>query len=179
MTKSLTEQWKDGTLDYGWYYIKVYWGAGYDVVFDNYNATTREFVDFDKKAIKEVLAPVPSYEEFVQQREFVKDHQKVLIKNMNLKQQLDELQTEKNNLLNDIVDLNLTIENRDKQLAEANEVIQLNTYAGRFTLDITTDRFGNERRTFKPSDVYCRKYGLKYGWDYEPQQDCFVRWGAK
>ena len=62
MTKSLTEQWKDGTLDYGWYYIKIYWGAGYDIVFDNYNATTKMFSDFGS-SVKEVLAPVPSYDE--------------------------------------------------------------------------------------------------------------------
>ena len=64
MTKSLTEQWKDGKLDYGWYYIEVYWGAGYDIVFDNYNKTTGEFADFGKKQIANVLAPVPSYNEY-------------------------------------------------------------------------------------------------------------------
>lgn len=40
-----------------------------------------------------------------------------------LRTQLDELQNEKNNLCNDIVDLNLTIENKEKQLNEANMVI--------------------------------------------------------
>lgn len=34
-------------------------------------------------------APVPSYYGFVQQRDFVKDHQKVLIENMNLKRKLE------------------------------------------------------------------------------------------
>lgn len=41
-----------------------------------------------------------------------------------LQKQLDELQNENNNLCNDIVDLNLTIENKEKQLNEANRVIK-------------------------------------------------------
>ena len=38
------------------------WGAGYDTIFD-YNTANGEFADFGKKSVKEVLAPVPSYDE--------------------------------------------------------------------------------------------------------------------
>ena len=62
MSKELTEKWKNGELDCGWYYIKIYWGAGYDTIFD-YNTANGEFADFGKKSVKEVLAPVPSYDE--------------------------------------------------------------------------------------------------------------------
>ena len=86
MTKSLTEQWKDGELKSGMYYLKMTDTDGSisrDEYFSPYG-----FINWLPEDIKEVLAPVPSYEEFVQQREFVKDHQNVLIENMNLKQQL-------------------------------------------------------------------------------------------
>ena len=41
-----------------------------------------------------------------------------------LEQQLAELQTEENNLLNDIVDLKLTIENREKKLEIATKALK-------------------------------------------------------
>ena len=102
MTKSLTEQWKDGTLEQKYYYVQ-------------FNCTPKPFVEIELKnflldlvKVKdrdtiEVLAPVPSYEEFIQQREFVAEHQNVLIENMNLK---------------------LKVEKLEQQLAEANEVLE-------------------------------------------------------
>ena len=63
MSKELTEKWKNGELDLGWYYIKIYWGAGYDTIFD-YNTANGEFAEFGKKSVKEILAPVPTYEEY-------------------------------------------------------------------------------------------------------------------
>ena len=88
MTKTLTEQWRDGKLPDGCYYAKFYtaktpyievYGSGFLKDLAEFNGTDRA----------EVLAPVPSYDEFVQQRDFVKDHQKVLIENMNLKRKLE------------------------------------------------------------------------------------------
>ena len=78
MSKELTEKWKNGELDCGWYYIKIYWGAGYDTIFD-YNTANGEFADFGKKAVKEVLAPVPSYE----------DYRELLIKTEQLEKRLE------------------------------------------------------------------------------------------
>ena len=91
MTKSLTEQWKDGELPDGHYYVvSKKWGKLIDRYRDQTNDCGDEWRGFDniQGIVDEVLGAVPSYEEFVQQRDFVKDHQKVLIENMNLKQQL-------------------------------------------------------------------------------------------
>ena len=61
-SQDLTEQWKNGELERGWYYIKkllknrvvmdFYYGNDVDRWMDNYD-----------EEIKEVLAQVPSYEE--------------------------------------------------------------------------------------------------------------------
>ena len=64
-----------------------------------------------------------------------------------LQEQLDELQNENNNLCNDIVDLNLTIENKKKQLDEANEI--LSTY-----------RCYDDTEYGKATE-YCKKWGVK------------------
>ena len=62
MTKTLTEQWKDGTLPRGCYYISFLETDKNPII---YNVD-----DFSIKYCQwhweEVLAPVPSYEEFVQ-----------------------------------------------------------------------------------------------------------------
>lgn len=90
MTKTLTEQWKDLELPEGLYYFKT----RYNNIFIGYPRERNMFraIDdglFDESDKIEVLAPVPSYDEFVQQRDFVKDHLKVLIENMNLKRKLE------------------------------------------------------------------------------------------
>lgn len=63
----LTEQWKKGELHSGWYYVQLQEGVYVDgkksIIMDYYT----EFCDFMKHPylIEEVLAPVPSYEEFL------------------------------------------------------------------------------------------------------------------
>lgn len=89
MTKTLTEQWREGTLPKGLYYTRSSSGRkGFSI---HTGSESHMFSPYDKMAnqTEEVLLPVPSYNEFVQQRDFVKDHQKVLIENMNLKRQLE------------------------------------------------------------------------------------------
>ena len=71
MTKTLTEQWRDGTLDGGYYYIKTRsWGCddkwhikkGLEI--DYYNEEVWSiYEDYD---IYCVVAPVPSYDHFSQ-----------------------------------------------------------------------------------------------------------------
>lgn len=74
-----------------------------------------------------------------------------------LQEQLDELQNENNNLCNDIVNLNLTIENKEKQLNEANEVIK--DYDG-FTVELTPD--GKYACNYANSaHSYLEKWGVK------------------
>lgn len=64
MTKTLTEQWSDGTLPERWYYVvrerddeilMLYFEGDYFLDTD---------VPIDSENIKEVLAPVPSYDEY-------------------------------------------------------------------------------------------------------------------
>ena len=56
----LTEKWKAGELRQGVYYIKIV-----DLVFiDFFNAKTLKFTRFKEKYIDEVLAPVPTYDEY-------------------------------------------------------------------------------------------------------------------
>ena len=89
MTKTLTEQWRNGTLAQKYYYVK-YFGNGQkpfvEIELKNFLLDLVKVKDRDNV---EVLAAVPSYDEFVQQRDFVKDHLKVLIENMNLKRKLE------------------------------------------------------------------------------------------
>lgn len=92
MTKTLTEQWRDGGLKDGWYYVtSKQFGMLIDRFRDQINDCGDEWRGFDncQGIADEILAPVPSYQEFVQQRDFVKDHQNVLIENMNLKRKLE------------------------------------------------------------------------------------------
>lgn len=61
MTKTLTEQWRDGTLSDGFYYMQDYTGMYHY----HYLLGVKPDSDF-VKCFKEVLAPVPSYEEYVE-----------------------------------------------------------------------------------------------------------------
>lgn len=70
---TLTEQWKKGELEKGYYYVKgikkydginVYW-IGYPIH------------ETERRWIEEVLAPVPSYDHFVELTEKVKENQQL------------------------------------------------------------------------------------------------------
>ena len=89
MTKTLTEQWHEGRLERGCYIIKLYGDTEMAACYNDITDTFHTDIGTYTTSVKEVLAPVPSYDEFVQQRDFVKDHQKVLIENMNLKRKLE------------------------------------------------------------------------------------------
>lgn len=70
---TLTEQWKKGELD-GEYYIETTNGEIYIVEFQNSISVKRKKLSkvksfkgyVYKKTVKEVLAPVPSYEEYLE-----------------------------------------------------------------------------------------------------------------
>lgn len=55
MTKTLTEQWREGTLDNGFYYVRSGWSAFIEIRYLG-NAFFEGNI--------EVLAPVPSYSEY-------------------------------------------------------------------------------------------------------------------
>ena len=62
----LTEQWKKGELPNGYYWIRVFWGGmvimAYHTAFDGLFELDDHYYDEDE--ISEVLAKVPSYEEY-------------------------------------------------------------------------------------------------------------------
>ena len=92
---TLTEQWKKGKLPYGYYYIKTISGGE---VIDRYY---RDCTDYDlceygdvwenrfEDEIIEVLAPVPSYEEWNQLHKFLEEFNALDVAEEN--QQLKEL----------------------------------------------------------------------------------------
>lgn len=87
MSKELTEQWRNETLEEGWYYVLYVDGSDSDC--DYWNGLEWHF---DYPPVKEVLAPVPTYDQFVELTEksnqFSQMEKKVHIlneANMNLK----------------------------------------------------------------------------------------------
>ena len=58
---NLTEQWKKGELESGWYYVNFY---SVGAVMQEYLPEHNGFGYDEKNLIQEVLAPVPSYEEW-------------------------------------------------------------------------------------------------------------------
>lgn len=95
---TLTEQWKKGELERGWYYIKkllkdrvvmdFYYGNDVDRWMDNYD-----------EEIKEVLAPVPSYEEWQELTAWNKEYK---IREKNYGESYEALFNEKEKLKNEL-----------------------------------------------------------------------------
>jgi len=87
MKKTLTEQWKNGKLNDGWYYLKVKSELGNCPVISecvtNYSHLEpySDFYEYDDSHVEEVLAPVPSYEEYRELLDlnvYEKDRKKVM-----------------------------------------------------------------------------------------------------
>ena len=73
MTKTLTEQWRNGTLEENMYYVKL----PEEIIIANiYQLKQLDLVN-DADEI-EVLAPVPSYDEYKRLQEQIKDYEKTL-----------------------------------------------------------------------------------------------------
>ena len=66
MTKSLTEQWKDGELENGMFYLVVKDEEGVYVTVDTHSRMFNVWGIVRDKDIKEVLAPVPDFNHFSQ-----------------------------------------------------------------------------------------------------------------
>lgn len=85
MTKTLTEQWKDGTLPDDCYYILTENGHIRKDRTCFYSHTDEQCFCFTpNKDIKEVLEPVPSYEECKKLQEQLKEANEVIKKYMDL-----------------------------------------------------------------------------------------------
>ena len=89
MTKSLTEKWKDETLKGGFYWLKVDVGDGEYVDIVEYDEDGKDFVRYYNDYIKEVLAPVPSYEEYNELLD-LNVYDKLQKENKKLKEQIEE-----------------------------------------------------------------------------------------
>jgi hypothetical protein len=63
MSKELTEKWKDGTLDNGMYYVVAKDEDGLYITRDTHDRMFNVWGILRDKDVKEVLAPVPSYNE--------------------------------------------------------------------------------------------------------------------
>ena len=81
----LTEQWKKGVLEHGWYYIN---SGDIDYKYSKYNSA--DFFVTPHEDIKEVLAPVPSYEEWQVSYNCMLENEVLRLKNAQLKELLKE-----------------------------------------------------------------------------------------
>ena len=99
---TLTEQWKKGELKSGWYFVKV---GNYEAEIDLYDDDQNQWFNCCDKDIYpvEILAPVPSYEEWervkkyankceVEYIECANDYEKLKEENQQLKELLGDCQ---------------------------------------------------------------------------------------
>ena len=91
MTKTLTEQWREGTLKGGYYYIKMKDGEIY-IDHTEYQVGEKayqwEYSDINE--VKEVLEPVPSYEEYKRLQEQINNANMVINKCLTLTNDYDK-----------------------------------------------------------------------------------------
>lgn len=86
VSKTLTEQWKSGKLEQGWYYVK---GAdGLFCMMSDY-ALYRVNLEHPDNTIS-LLAPVPSYEEWQASYNCMLENEVLRLKNAQLKELLKE-----------------------------------------------------------------------------------------
>lgn len=143
MTNTLTEQWREGTLPDGYYYIIANTKARNQVIFylpENTNTDGAvikgEVVNGEDGGwVVEVLDPVPSYEE-LREKEVIynttsKCNETLLWENESLKNKVGKLQEQLNeanmkleNELGNFDDLSKKVERLQKQLNEANKALK-------------------------------------------------------
>ena len=84
MSKELTEQWKNGEIKEGFYYLSI---VPSKKCIDYYYG--EDFVRYNEWAIEEVLAPVPTYDHFVELTEKANQFSQMVKKVEKLEKQLD------------------------------------------------------------------------------------------
>lgn len=142
MTKTLNEQWREGTLREGWYYLKVKSElANYPVIAEcviDYSSLKpySYFYEYDDSHVEEVLAPVPSYKEYNK------------LKKLPLK--CFQLEEDNSALVVINKDMCKEIERLQKQLKEANDLIMW---------VVRTIPTGNKDED--DFDRYCNKWDVK------------------
>ena len=92
-SEQLTEQWKQGELPNGYYWIRLSWGGmvimAYHTAFDGLFELDDHYYDSDE--ISEVLAPVPSYDEWQASYNCMLENEVLRLKNAQLKELLKEV----------------------------------------------------------------------------------------
>lgn len=104
MSKELTEQWRNGTLPDAEYYVK---NKSNDVIVDYYCELTKSFASVLPFNVKEVLSPVPKYDQFVE-----------------LTEKVEQLKKDNKYLKSGIETRDKQIEQLVKQLKEENKIIK-------------------------------------------------------
>lgn len=138
MSKELTDAWKAGKLNDGLYYIRLEddttpiaeletW-CRYNI--DEHNELTQEFFGYPKNVISEVLAPIPSYDQFVELTEKVKELEqdvKTLTNNYKLQEkQQAEILSHRQALVDEFGDFEALYEELvrlRKEVAKGDEII--------------------------------------------------------
>ena len=91
-SEQLTEQWKKGELPNGYYWIRLSWGGmvimAYHTAFDGLFELDDHYYDSDE--ISEVLASVPSYDEWQASYNCMLENEVLRLKNAQLKELLEE-----------------------------------------------------------------------------------------
>ena len=91
-SEQLTEQWRKGELPNGYYWIRLSWGGmvimAYHTAFDGLFELDDHYYDSDE--ISEVLAPVPSYDEWQASYNCMLENEVLRLKNAQLKELLKE-----------------------------------------------------------------------------------------
>ena len=100
MTKTLTEQWREGTLPEGEYFAITTWSDEIRPLSFYGDCFLDTEVPLDNSVIVEVLAPVPSYDEY---KDLYDSNKQLMAHIKTCEQQIERLQ---------------------EQLKEANEIIQ-------------------------------------------------------
>ena len=91
-SEQLTEQWKDGKLPYGRYYVELAYN-GNSIIMAEYwwdKTLTLDDHQYSREEVKRILAPVPSYEEWQASYNCMLENEVLRLKNAQLKELLKE-----------------------------------------------------------------------------------------
>ena len=103
----LTEQWKKGELPEGWYWVKnVTWSECINMLYNWSDTFLDGDVPVDNDKIIEVLAPVPSYEEYLSLTYAKEEDEKIIA----------EYEAENKRLKHDVGNLGYKIKNQRKEI---------------------------------------------------------------
>lgn len=171
MTKTLTEQWREGKLPEGWYYTIIKGFTDKEkMMIDYFIPELNHFEIKPTRCIKEVLAPVPSYDEYKRLQEQLKDAEKtkydleLIIKRLKRrsiceKQKAKARKEHINELIAHVADQKEEIARRGRminelktQRKEANELIKIAT---------PLFSFGSEKADAEFSDF--KRYLIRWG----------------